>query len=249
MPSPTLPPIQNVLVLKTDLFTAEAIAQVVKRLWPRARCRIAQRVKAARAALRAAPACLLLTGLGMFDGDVCALVKCAARTPRLAKRIVVVTGRRDPRFLALLQELPVDGAYHTQSDGLRHLPRVLRVVQRGGRYFSRKFVQLMCEQDASDDSIFRLLTDAELHALAVFGTGCDAKEAARRLKVSVATARALCRALHGVLRVHHKGDLIRIAHEQGLVRFTPNGVECLDLEELVRRHEAAGRGKHRRQAA
>lgn len=236
--------VRRVLILKTDLFTAEAIQQVVMKLWPRARCRIAQRVRAARAALRSEGVDLLLTGLGMLDGDVCPLVKAVAQSPRRARRIVIVTGRRDPRFLALLKELPVDGAYDTQTDGLRHLPRALRIIQRGGRYFSRRFVMLSKRQEKSDANIYRMLTDAELHALFVFGSGCDAKEAAHRLRITEKSARSLRDVLHRKLRVHTVGELIRAAHRAGLVWVTDRGVECLDKRGLVRRHKAARRQKH-----
>lgn len=189
-------PVKSVLILKADLMTAEAIQRAAREVWPRAKFRIAQRVKAARAALRTAPVDVLLTGLGMMDGDVCALVRTAARPPRRAGRIVVVTGRRDPRFISLLKSMPVDGAYHTATDGLRRLPRVLRAVARGERYFSRQFVELQRAQEQSASGVFQLLTDAELHALSVFGDGCDCKEAALRLRLGLATVRALHRALH-----------------------------------------------------
>ena len=133
--------------------------------------------------LRTEPADLLLTGLGMFDGDVCSLVRAAARPPRRARCIVIITGRRDPRFLSLISELPLDGAYHTGTDGLRYLARALRRVLGGRRYVSRKFDVLLRTQDKSAGSICQLLTDAELHAFAVLSTGCSLKEAAERLHI------------------------------------------------------------------
>jgi DNA-binding NarL/FixJ family response regulator len=239
------PPVRRVLILKADLLTAESIEQVVSKLWPRARCRIAQRVRSARAALRTEAVDLLLTGLGMLDGDVCSLVKAAARTPRRARRIVIVTGRRDPRFLALLKELPVDGAYDTQTDGLRLLPAALRKIERGARYVSRRFVMLSKLQEESEDSIFRLLTDAELHALFVFGSGCDAKQTARRLKITEKSARSLRDVLHRKLGVHTVGELTQVAQRAGLVWVTDRGVECLDERGLVDRHKIARRRKRR----
>lgn len=245
MPTLKLPPVRNVLILKTDLMVAEAIKRVAALVWPRARFRIVQRLRSARAALRSAPVDVLLTGLGMLDGDVCALVRAAARSPRRVRRIVVVTGRRDPRFISLLGSLPVDGAYHTATDGLRNLPRVLRAVERGERYFSRRFVTLLREQEQSQDGVFCVLTEAELHALAVFGEGCDCKEAAYNLRLGIETVRSLHRALHRKLGVRHKGELMKLAQREGMVRIRTDRVECLDAKELARRHEAAGRRKRR----
>lgn len=233
--------IRSVLILKTDLLVAEAIQHVVETLWPEAQARVARRVKAARTALRVAPVDLLLTGLGLFDGDVCSLLKAASQAPRTARRIVIVTDRRDPRFLSLLHDLPVDGAYHTQSDGLHHLPRALRAAARGRRYFSRKFVDLMREPERSDARSIHLLTDAEIHALAVFGSGCDAKEAASRLKVKLRTAHSLADALHRKLNVHSRGALMRVALEAEVIRCTAGVLQCLDERELARRHWAARR--------
>ena len=248
MIAPTLSGFSRVLVLKSDRVTAAWIAGVAQAVWPGVEITTVGRVAQAAALLAAAEHDLLITGLGMIDGDTCGLVREFVQTPQRPRRILAVTGRSDPRSLMLVKALPFDGAFDSEREELDRLATALRAVAGGEKYFSEKFLCFPWDGPARARDVFRLLTDAEVLILAVLGEGCDRKTAALRLELSLHTIHSACRELHRKLGVHHDRELMCVAEESGLVRKGPGGIERPGFELLVERYEAAQKVKRPRPA-
>jgi DNA-binding NarL/FixJ family response regulator len=101
----------------------------------------------------------------------------------------------------------------------------MRSVAAGSRYWSPAVARRMRQVAAAPSALFRILTAFEQLVLSVIGDGCDDVEAARRLGLSPSTISTVRRGLHRKLGVQHRGELVRVAAQQGFVRFTPDGVE------------------------
>ena len=121
---------QTVLILKADRLYADAICRRAHEVWPHATYHLENSVDAAQALVAHRRIDAVLTGLGMLDGDVCNLVDDCSRQS-VPAMIALITGRRDPRLLALLGQLPIDGAFDSKEEPPEHLPAALETVARG----------------------------------------------------------------------------------------------------------------------
>lgn len=236
----------RVLILSTDRQAAAQVEGVVCVFWPDAKILVERSVAMAVAALTRAPFDLLITDFMMRDGDVCRLVRDCAVVPRRARWILLLTARRDVRALALVRELPIDGAFDSVNEEANRLAPVLAEITRGKKYFSDGFLRFPWERAHLQPQGFHLLTAAEVLILALFGDGSDRQTVAVELELAFDTISSVCRELHRKLGAHHDRDLMRISAEAGLVRVGPNGIERLGFELLVEDYEAAQKKKRPR---
>lgn len=211
--------IHMVLVVKADRLYAESIGHRVLDVFPGARVMVAQSVTDAAKELERSAVDLLLSGVGVAEGDGLDLLADCVRPPRRAQRILVITGRREPRIRAILRALPIDGVFDSGREKFSQFAVALRAVGRGEGYWSPSMVEASPGADVS-----RSLTRSEELVFAVIGDGCDDMEAAARLGLSPATILSVRRELHRKLRIQHRGQLVRLAAQHGYVRFTPDGV-------------------------
>jgi DNA-binding CsgD family transcriptional regulator len=89
------------------------------------------------------------------------------------------------------------------------------------------------------------LTDKEQVVLSVIGDGSDDGEASERLGLSAQTVGTHRKAIMRKLSLHHKGQLMLHALQQGFVRVTPTGVYYPGFQRRIQRsggseEEAAG---------
>ena len=200
------------------------LRQSAMRVFPRARIRVTTTVEAAGEALRAAPADIFVTGVGAaLEGDVIELLSPTAAAGSLADHVLVVTSRREYRVLSCLRTLDIEGVFDSIGESPENFPDALRAVACGRRYWSQSILQHM-QQMSTVGGHFRLLTACEQLVLSVVGDGCDDIVAARELGLSPSTVATVRRELHRKLGVQHRGELVRVAAQNGFVRFTPVGV-------------------------
>jgi len=216
--------IKRILILKSDCLYGETLQRATERIWPSAKILLVNRLNDAVAAAKSVQIHLLLTGVGMLDGDALDFLATITQKPAQIDRVLVITGRRDQRVLASLQALPIDGVFDSTSEGLDRFDIAVRSVAAGRLYWSPSVVECVRQQCFPPNSICRRLTPTEQLVLAVIGDGSDDNTAAERLGLRASTILSVRGELHRKLGVQHRGELVRLAVQYGFVRFNPDGV-------------------------
>lgn len=220
------PRANRVLILKADRLYAAILCQYAERALAPAHVTIASSVAAAREILRKEVIDLFVTGLGDTpEGDALDLIAECKRKPFRARKVLVVTVRRDLRALAALHSLPLDGILDSAVEPPSELMNALQSVAGGARYWSPAVGHWMRQMTSASTALLHMLSTFEQIVLSVIGDGCDDADAAKRLGLRPATISTVRRDLHRKLRVQHRGELVRVAAQNGFVRFTPDGVE------------------------
>ena len=210
-----------VLILNSDILYAEALHQLTHTALPRAEICLASNVSQASRLLVHRSFDLLITGLdSSLSGDVLDLLTQNADSGQHFAHVLVTTTHRELRNVTVLRRLSVHGVFDSTTETSEQFLSVLRIVAAGGAYWSQSFLEL----EVKSHSLSRILTAAEQVMLSVVGDGSDDESAARELGLSPATVSTVRRSLHRKLGVQHRGELIRIAAQNGFVRFTPTGV-------------------------
>lgn len=216
----------RVLILKADRLYAAILSQYAERALPPAHVTIASSVATASEILRKETIDLFVTGLGDTpEGDALDLIAGCKRKPFRARKVLVVTVRRDFRARAVLHSLPIDGILDSTVDPPCALMNAMQSVAGGSRYWSPAVSRWMRQMATAPSALLHMLTTFEQLVLSVIGDGCDDTEAAGRLGLRPATISTVRRDLHRKLGVQHRGELVRVAAQKGFVRFTPDGVE------------------------
>lgn len=216
---------QRVIIWKTDQFHADTLRRATQSVWPSATIQHARRASEVTATMATGLVDLLLTGLSSEEGDVLDFLSANLAGPRPIRRVLIVTDRPDQHALAVLRTLPIAGVFDTASEDSAQFERALRAIVSDGAYWSPSVVAYLTRQCLSPHSLYRQLTPTERLVLAVLGDGSDDKVAANRLGLRPATILSIRRDLYRKLGVHHRGELMRVAAQSGLVRFTPEGVK------------------------
>lgn len=224
MIAPTSLRLSRILILKADRLYAEGLRKEAAGVFPAAQFTLVNRLKSAAAQLASGAFDLLVTGVGFPDGDVLDLLAERGGDPRSARRVLVVTSRRDQRLLATLRSLGVEGVFDSASEGAEQLRHALRQVGSDATYWSDSLIECLIHQAGGAESVEKLLTATEQKIFAVLGDGCDDESAAARLGLKASTVLSVRRELHRKLRVQHRGELVRLAAQYGYVRFTPTAV-------------------------
>jgi DNA-binding NarL/FixJ family response regulator len=229
--------IPSILILKADRICAEALAQRVGRLFPQATIRVETSIPRARAALLAEPVELLLTGLGMsLGGDPLEFLSTFAGANGAARQVLVVTSHHEMRLLTGLRMLPIRGAFDSTGEPPEQLEVALQTVAGGDHYWSRSLLDRMSADSLCSHA--RMLTTCEQLVLSVLGSGVDNVSAARELGLSTGTVASVRRDLHRKLGVQHRGELMRMAAQNGFVQFTPFGIVRPGYTLLTAAHQA-----------
>jgi DNA-binding NarL/FixJ family response regulator len=209
-----------ILILNADRLYAEFLRQSIHTVFPTARIWTAHSVPMADRVLATRPVEILITGVGAsLGGDALELFATPSRP-----HILVVTGHREYRVLTALRTLRVEGVYDTAEDVPAAFRTALQEVAEGRRYWSPSLLNLMASADSAVSAILRKLTAFEQVVLSVIGDGCDDDAAARRLELCRSTITTVRRQIHRKLGIQHRGQLVRLAAQNGFVRFTPAGV-------------------------
>lgn len=208
----------RILVLKSDRLYLETVCGLLKEAFEGSVVDGACSLAEAQSVLSQAPVDLLLSGLTAVGDDPMGVLR-EWRMRGWARRIVVVSGRKEPRILLDAIALPVEGVFDARHEGLAALVAAVRQVLGGGRYFSASTQQVLAKLAENGGRLDRVLTPAEQRVFAlVGGEGLDDGEAAERLKLSPHTVRKHRESLHRKLSVSTKKDLMEIATGWGLGR-------------------------------
>jgi DNA-binding NarL/FixJ family response regulator len=135
--------------------------------------------------------------------------------------ILVVTSRKDARTFSLLREVRYDGIFDALAEGLPNLHIAVEEVMDRELYVSPSMVPLL---KRPKNVTLDALTQKEQMVLSVIGDGSDDQRAGVRLGLSPHTVNTHRKAIMGKLRLHHKGQVVLYALQQGYVQITPTGV-------------------------
>ncbi len=207
------------MVAKADRLYADCLERAVKQAFPAIEVRHAINLKSARQHIAAAEVDFLLAGVGFTDGDALEWLAELVQTRR-ARRIVVVTARREVRLHLAIRELRVDGLFNAFEEGLPRLVAALSQIWEGRVYRSESFKSLLAKPADDGIALVRQLSIKEQLVLSVIGDGSDDQEAASRLDMSAAAIRTHRKRLHAKLGISHRGELMRWAIRFGFVRVT-----------------------------
>jgi DNA-binding NarL/FixJ family response regulator len=212
------------LILQADRLYAQALHDTLIAIFPRATAVLRHAVAGAKDALRDRRFDLLLTDVGLRDGDVLELLARCTAGPDRVECVLVVTGRRELHTLETLRGLPINGVFDPTCDGLGEFAAALRTVVSGGHYWSASVLACVAARAIHPRSLCRILTAREQVVLAVIGEGCDDEQAAEQLGLRASAVHSMRRKLHRKLGINHRGELVRLAVQHGFVQFTPDGV-------------------------
>ena len=231
----------QVLVLKADRIYGVALQRGVECALPGAVVRITCGIVEARTALKERPVDLLLSGFNVTGGDVLPLL-CAGVMDRGWRRALIVTGRKEERVLALLQAAPIAGVFDPDKEDLTRLVAVLPAVVVGGSYWSPSVLMHLRRLRTDADALCRRLTLVEMLVFSAVGDGSDDATAAARLGMKPSSVQSVRSSLHEKLGVQHRGELMRLAVQKGVVHITAQGVHRPGFDSLLASHCERRRG-------
>ena len=226
----------RIVVLKADRLYGDLICRQIKEHWRSASVQVFQRGLEALDAIQASMPDLFITGVKIEDMDGLEHLE-----PFIERDlpVLVVTSRKDARTFSLLRSVRYDGIYDACVEGLENLRTALEAVMDRELYVSATFVQhLKKPKSITLDT----LTEKEQMVLSVIGDGSDDQEAAGRLGLSHYTVNTHRKAIMAKLTLHHKGQLMLYALQQGYVQVTPDGVSHPGFQRRIR--EIASGGKN-----
>ena len=116
-------------------------------------------------------------------------------------------------------------------EGLGNLRTALERVMERQLYVSPSIVQhLKKPKNITLDA----LTEKEQMVLSVIGDGSDDQQAGEKLAISRHTVNTHRKTIMGKLSLHHKGQLMLYALQQGYVLVTPTGVYYPGFQRHIR---------------
>jgi len=225
----------RIVVLKADRLYGDLICRQIKELWRSATVQVFQRGLEALDAIQASTPDLFITGVKLDDMDGLEHLE-----PFIERDlpVLVVTSRKDARTFSLLRSIRFDGIYDAYVEGLANLRTALEAVMDRELYVSSTFVQhLKKPKNITIDT----LTEKEQMVLSVIGDGSDDQEAAVRLGLSHYTVNTHRKAVMAKLALHHKGQLMLYALQQGYVQITPDGIYYPGFQRRIRGIAAEGK--------
>lgn len=208
----------RIVILKTDRLYGDLICQQVKSLWKQADVHVFQQGFDALDSIQAVVPDLLITGVKIDDMDGLEHLEPFIDT---TLPILVLTSRKDVRTFELLRGIRYDGIFDGRVEGLENLPAALQLVIERRLYISPTMVPHM---KRPKNITLDALTDKEQVVLSVIGDGSDDMQASQRLAISPHTVNTHRKAIMAKLKLHHKGQLMLHALQQGYVRVTPQGI-------------------------
>ena len=213
--------IARVVIGKWDALYADALRMACSRAFPAVEIHVARRGEDLLHELRARRADFVLLGLTFVDLDGVDVLHAIAKE-QLARRVLIVSGRKDEHSFQTLRHAAFDGFFDPFVETVDSLIDVLRIVAGGQGYLSPSLRREFTTQ-RSVGILAPRLTPAELQVFCVIGDGTDDLEAAERLGISVATVQTHRRNIMRKLEVPTSAKLVREAVRLGVVQIKPDG--------------------------
>lgn len=207
----------NILVVEDQTIVRELLMRACAEAVPGSTLRGAGTREAALAECSRQPPDLLILDLVLPDGDGLELVEgIFARAPEV--RVVVLSSHIDEFTLARALKSRVHGIIDKNEQPVKILSDAIATVLAGRRYISSTVQQFQASMRANPASFDKLLTDREQEVLRCIGEGLNSEEVAKRLSISLSTARNHRINIMEKLDIHSTPQLIRYALEKGFSR-------------------------------
>lgn len=207
----------RIVVLKGDRLYGDLICRHIKDLWRNADVKVFQKGFDALDSIQAAVPEMFITGVKIDDMDGLEHLEPFIDT---TLPVLVLTARRDARTFELLRGVRYDGIYD-HAEGLENLPSALQLVIQRRLYVSPS---MMPHLKRPKNITLDALTEKEQMVLSVIGDGSDDQQAAERLHLSPYTVNTHRKAIMGKLHLHHKGQLMLYALQNGYIWVTPQNI-------------------------
>jgi len=206
------------VVLKSHRLYGDMISQQIKAYWKRAEVQVFQKGFDALDSIQNSSPDMFITGVLVEDMDGLEHIEPFIDRPL---PIMVLTARKDTRTFEMLRALRFDGLYDVKEEGLENLNVAIAQAMAGKLYVSPSFLpHLKKPRNVTLDS----LTEKEQRALSIMGDGSDDQTVAELLSISVYTAATHRKTIMRKLKLHHKGQLMVYALQEGYVHIGRSGI-------------------------
>ena len=218
----------RIVILKGDRLYGDLISRQIKERWKNAQVLVFQRGMEALDAIQSCEPDLFITGVYVEDMDGLEHLE-----PFIERDlpILVVTSRKDARTFSLLREIRYNGIFDALAEGMAKLHTAVDDVMERELYVSPSMVPHLKKPK---NVTLEALTPKEQMVLSVIGDGSDDQQAGERLGLSPFTVNTHRKAIMGKLGLHHKGQVMLYALQQGYVQVTPTGVHHPGFQRRLR---------------
>jgi DNA-binding NarL/FixJ family response regulator len=206
----------RVVVAKRDCLAADSICRAATATGLIAPATICRSAKRTLEELREQPAELAILGLTFSDMDGIDLIATICRE-RIARRILVVSSRRDDIVLTHLRPGVINGFFQTETDDFRQLPAAIRRICDDGIYFSPV-------TRPAGPMLSQMFTTHQIRILSVLCALGSESEAAIALGLSEHTIHGHCQRIYAKLGTRRLSKLVVEVVRRGLLRITPDGI-------------------------
>ena len=226
----------RIVVLKANRLYGDMISRHIKDFWRNAQVEVFQKGFDALDSIQARVPDMFIAGVNVEDMDGLEHFEpfIDGNLP-----ILIVTNHKDARTFSLLRTIRYDGIYDAREEGLDNLHTAMQEVMDHHQYVSPTVIPLLKKpKNITLDS----LTEKEQMVLSTIGDGSDDQEAADKLGLSYRTVNTHRKTIMGKLGLHHKGQIMCYALQQGYVLITPLGVYRPGFQRQIRDMTAAKGG-------
>lgn len=208
----------RIVVLKANRLYGDFVCRHIKEYWRNATVEVYQKGFDALDAIQASVPDLFIGGVNVEDMDGLEHFEpfIDGKLP-----ILILTSHKDARTFSLLRNIRYDGIYDAREDGLENLHTAIQEALAHRLYVSPSIIPLLKKPK---NITLDTLTDKEQIVLSTIGDGSDDQEAADKLGLSYRTINTHRKTIMGKLGLHHKGQIMCYALQQGYVHITPQGV-------------------------
>lgn len=208
----------RIVVLKWDRLYGDMIRRQIWDVWPDASVHVFQSGFDALGSIQTKTPDLFVAGAKIHDMDGLEHLEPFIDS---ALPVLIVTSRKDEQTFNLLRRIRYDGLFDGFAEGLDVLPSVLRQVIHRRVYISPSFRDhLKPVRNITLDA----LTPTQRVVLSIVGDGSTDDEASERLGIAPGTVNQHRKAIMAKLKLHHKGQLMLYALQQGYVRVTTDNI-------------------------
>jgi two-component system response regulator NreC len=207
----------TILVIEDQTMVRELLAIACEKVVPSAAVDTAGTCQAARLACRARPPDLIILDLVLPDGDGLDLLPdLFAAAPRA--KVIALSSHIDEFTLHNALSSRVHGILDKNEQPIKVLEEAIKEVLAGRQYLSSAVQQLRATVRADPAAFDKILSDREQEVLGMIGGGLTNEQVARRLGISVSTAKHHRLNIMAKLEMHSTPQLIHYAIEKGFTR-------------------------------
>jgi DNA-binding NarL/FixJ family response regulator len=208
----------KVLVVEDQTMVRELLVLACANAMPAATVDSAGTARAAETTCRRHPPDLIILDLVLPDGDGLDLLpRLFAAAP--AARVIALSSHIDEFTLHRALSSRVHAILDKNEQPVKILQEAIEAVLNGTQYLSSAVRQLRASVRADPAAFDKILSDREQEVLRLVGEGMTNEQVARRLEISVSTAKHHRLNIMAKLEMHSTPQLIRYAIEKGFTRL------------------------------